>query len=105
MELKYVIPKVKETFGTLSFGSEKSENHEGGPRTKIVSRTYNLFSDIQRADDIEVIIPAAAGNKELTFKAEDRVQLINPRVAAIGYRINDQGFVRYECYADDIVKY
>lgn len=99
-----MIPKVKETFGNLSFGSEKTENFSRGRNPKLESRTYHLFSDVQRADDVEVTIPVAAGNKKLTFKAEDRVQLINPRVAAIGYRIEDQAFVRYECYADDIVK-
>ncbi|MYV16072.1 DUF961 family protein [Furfurilactobacillus milii] len=104
MDLKYVVPKVRETFGNLEFASEKSVEHERGTNTKVVSRTYNLFSDKQRADEIEVTIPATAGDKKQTLKIEDRVKLVNPRVVAIGYRIGEQAFTRYNCYADDVVK-
>lgn len=102
MELKYVVPNIKETFGTITFGSEKEEAKERGQNGKIISRTYNIFADGQRADDVEVTIPAEAGNKKLTFKVEDRIELVNPKIAAVGYKIDDQAYVRYTCYADDI---
>lgn len=105
MDLKYVIPQVKETFGTLTFGSEVSENREGGRNGKVVSRTYELFSNLQRADNIQVTIPVSAGDKKASIEVEARVKLVNPRVAAIGYRIGDQAFVDYTCNADNIVEY
>lgn len=37
-----------------------------------------LYSDIQRADDIIVVLPAKAGEKH--FKLEQRVKLINPKI-------------------------
>lgn len=102
MELKYVIPKVKETFGTLYFGSEKAELRERGRNGKVISRTYNLFSDVQRADDVEVTLPAEAGDKEKILTTEQRIELVNPKITAVGYRIGEQAFVRYTCYANDI---
>lgn len=104
MELKHIIPNIKGTFGNLTFGSEKSENREGGRNGKIISHTYNLYSDLQRADNIEVTIPAESGDKKLTIEKEARIQLINPRVSAVGYRIGDQAFTNYTCNADDIIK-
>lgn len=67
-----------------------------------LSRRYNLYSDIQRADDIEVILPQEAGEK--FFEAEENVKLINPRITAEGYKIGDRGFTNYILHADDMVK-
>ena len=47
-------------------------------RSSIVSRSYNLYSDVQRADDIMVTLPARAGEK--LFEPEQRVKLVNPRI-------------------------
>lgn len=51
-------------------------------RMTALSRSYNLYSDIQRADDFVVILPTEAGEKHFTFKA--RVKLINPCITAEG---------------------
>lgn len=103
LKLKFVVPKMKETFGELAFagpGNTTTERSNG--RVSIVSRTYHLFSDVQRADDIEVRIPASAGEKH--FEYEDVVTLVNPRITAEGYSIGDRGYTNYVLTADDMVK-
>lgn len=103
MQLKYVIPNMKETFGTLEYAGEaKVEQRRINGRSTVVTRSFNLYSDIQRADDIIVILPAEAGEKHFTF--EEKVRLVNPRIVAEGYKIGTRGFTDYKLYADDMVK-
>ena len=53
MELKYVVPNMEKTFGNLEFaGESKVEQQRINGRYTPVSRSYNLYSDVQRADDI-----------------------------------------------------
>ena len=53
MELKHVIPNMEKTFGTLEFaGENKVEQRRINGRMTVVSRSFNLYSDVQRADDI-----------------------------------------------------
>lgn len=68
MELKFVVPNMKETFGQLEFAGEGDVNQRrvNGQMT-VLSRTYNLYSTIQRADDIVVTLPAEAGEKNVRF--------------------------------------
>lgn len=103
MDLKYVVPDMEKTFGVLEFAGESDVNYS---RVKGVrrasSRSYNLFSQVQRADDITVVIPASAGEKNYGF--EDRVKLVNPRIVAEGYKIGERGFTNYVLHADDMVK-
>jgi len=73
-----------------------------GVRMAILSRSFNLYSDVQRADDIVVILPAEAGEKHFDF--EERVKLVNPRITAEGYKIGTRGFTNYILHADDMVK-
>lgn len=103
MQLKHVIPNMKETFGTLEYAGEaKVEQKRINGRLTVVARSFNLYSDVQRADDIVVILPAEAGEKHFTF--EEKVRLINPRITAEGYKIGTRGFTDYKLYADDMVK-
>ena len=103
MELKYVVPNMAQTFGNLEFaGENKIEQQRINGRFTPVSRSYNLYSDVQRADDIIVTIPAKAGEKH--FKPEQRVKLINPKITAEGYKIGNRGFTNYILSADDMVK-
>jgi len=69
MELKYVVPNMEKTFGNLEFaGESKVEQQRINGRYTPVSRSYNLYSDVQRADDIIVTIPAKAGeNRGLQY--------------------------------------
>lgn len=103
MELKHVIPDVTKTFGNLEYAGEGSvEQKRIDGRLTIASRKYNLYSDVQRADDIVVVLPAEAGEKH--FNIEDKVKIINPRIIAEGYKISNRGFTNYILYADDMVK-
>ncbi|WP_225742926.1 YdcP family protein [Marinilactibacillus sp. Marseille-P9653] len=103
MELKFVVPNMEKTFGQLEFAGEGEINQRRMNGEMIVlSRTYNLYSTVQRADDIAVTLPARAGEKLYEF--EERVALINPRITAEGYKIGERGFTRYILQADDIVK-
>ncbi|EOT30325.1 YdcP family protein [Enterococcus saccharolyticus] len=103
MELKHVVPIMKDTFGHLEFAGEGNvEQRRVNGRLTTVSRSYNLYSDVQRADDIEVILPHTAGEK--FFEFEETIQLVNPRIVAEGYKIGERGFTNYILHADDMVK-
>ena len=60
------------------------------------------FSDVQRADDIEVVIDGAAGQKQFAYM--EPIKLKNPSVTAEGYVINGRAFVDYILHAEDIEK-
>lgn len=103
MELKFVIPNMEKTFGNLEFaGEDKTEQRRINGRMTVFSRSFNLYSDVQRADDIVVILPAEAGEKHFDF--EERVKLVNPCITAEGYKIGTRGFTNYILHADDMVK-
>ena len=74
MELKFVIPNMEKTFGNLEFaGEDKVVQRRINGRLTVLSRSYNLYSDVQRADDIVVVLPAEAGEKHFGF--EERVKV------------------------------
>lgn len=103
MELKHVIPNMEKTFGILEYAGEgKVEQRRINGKPTILSRSYNLYSNIQRADDIVVILPAEAGEKH--FEPEDKIKLINPKITAEGFKIGNRGFTNYIMHADDMVK-
>lgn len=103
MELKHVIPNMEKTFGQLEYAGEgKVEQRRINGKPTILSRSYNLYSDIQRADDIIVILPAEAGEKH--FEPEVKIRLINPRIETEGYKIGNRGLTNYIMHADDMVK-
>ena len=86
MELKHVIPNMEKTFGNLEFaGENKVEQRRINGRMAVISRSYNLYSDVQRADDIIVVLPATAGEKN--FEVEEKVRLISPKITAEGYEV------------------
>ena len=86
MELKHVIPNMEKTFGNLEFaGENKVEQRRINGRMAVISRSYNLYSDVQRADDIIVVLPATAGEKN--FEVEEKVRLVNPKITAEGYEV------------------
>ncbi len=103
MELKNVFIDAEKSLGNITFagaGRESQQRINGG-RHAVISRTYSLYSDVQRADNVEVIIPGKAGVKH--FEYEEPVVLVNPRVEIEGYAINNRGYVNYKIYADDII--
>ncbi|MGM0331998.1 YdcP family protein [Enterococcus sp. AZ050] len=103
MKLKHIIPNMEKTFGQLEYAGEGTvEQRRINGKPTVLSRSYNLYSTIQRADDIEVILPADAGEKH--FEVDDKVKLVNPKITAEGYKIGTRGFTNYIMHADDIVK-
>jgi len=103
MKLKFVVPDVEKTFGNLEYAGEgevKRQRVNGA--IKVISRTYNVYSEIQRADDVSVVLPASAGDK--LFEPDDRVRLVNPRIIAEGRKIGNKGYANYILLADDLVK-
>lgn len=103
MKIMNIVPDMKGTFGKLTFAGEGEVEKQGSGRNeKIISRTYNLFSDKQRADNVEVIITGNVGQK--AFEYEDMVELENPRIEVTGKNIQGQGYTNYILYADDIKK-
>lgn len=103
MELKFVVPNMEKTFGKLSYAGEgKVEQRRVNGKMMVLSRSFNLYSTIQRADDIVVVLPDDAGDKHFEF--EDNVTLVNPRIKAEGYKIGTRGFTNYVLLADDMVK-
>ena len=102
MELKFVVPNMEKTFGNLEYtGESEVVQRRINGRMTAVSRSYNLYSDVQRADDIIVVLPAEAGEKH--FQPEQKVKLINPRITAEGYKIGTRGFTNYILLADDML--
>ena len=102
MELRFVVPNMEKTFGNLEFAGENTtEQQRINGRMAVITRSYNLYSDVQRADDVVVTLPAKAGEKH--FLPEQKVKLINPRITTDGYKIGERGFVNYILLADDIV--
>ena len=47
MELKHVIPNMEKTFGNLEYAGEgKVDQRRINGRMTVVSRSYNLYSDV-----------------------------------------------------------
>ena len=67
----------------------------------VARRSYNLYSDVQKGENVVVEIPVQAGEKH--FKYEQKVKLVNPKLYGRGYAIGDMGHTDYVLVADDIV--
>ena len=102
MKLKYIVPDMAQTFGNLEFAGENDvEQQRVNGRFVPVTRSYNLYSDIQRADDIIVVLPAKAGEKR--FNYEQKVKLVNPKITAEGKNVRGRGYTNYILTADDML--
>ena len=106
MELRYVIPNMEKTFGNLEFGGKvgarRGDTTRQGSRVVTRYRRYKLFSDVQRADDIEVVVSGKAGEKRFDYM--EPVKQVNPKITVEGYAVDGRGFTDYILHADDIVK-
>ena len=97
-------PKVTDTLiGTLEFAGESDHvfDRDKDNRRVFARRSYNLYSDVQRGENVVVEIPVQAGEKK--FKYEQKVKLVNPKLYGRGYAIGDMGHTDYVLLADDIV--
>ncbi len=101
--LRNVYINEKETFGTLKFGDlvEEMTGYVNGRRA-VTGRKYSLFSDKQRSDNVEVILPGSVKVKQFGF--DTQVHLVNPKIDDIGQVVGGSGHHNYVMYADDLVK-
>ena len=81
--------------------SEPIFERDKNNRRVLARRSYNLYSDVQKGENVVVEIPVQAGEKK--FKYEQKVKLVNPKLYGRGYAIGDMGHTDYVLVADDIV--
>ena len=97
MNLLFVVPDKEKDLGNLEFGGPEQASREDkkrvGRQEVVVQRRYKLFSDVQRADDIEVVIPAQAGEKYFDYGAGAACQPVGD-----GGRLRDQREWLYRFY-------
>ena len=98
-----VVPDMAQSFGTLEFAGESDHvfDRDKDNRRFFARRSYNLYSDVQKGENVVVEIPVQAGEKH--FKYEQKVKLVNPKLYGRGYAIGDMGHTDYVLVADDIV--
>ena len=103
MEMKYVVPDMAQSFGTLEFAGESEPifERDKNNRRVLARRSYNLYSDVQKGENVVVEIPVQAGEKK--FKYEQKVKLVNPKLYGRGYAIGDMGHTDYVLLADGSV--
>ena len=84
MEMKYVVPDMAQSFGTLEFAGESEPvfERDKNNRRVLARRSYNLYSDVQKGENVVVEIPVQAGEKH--FKYEQKVKLVNPKLYGRG---------------------
>ena len=65
MEMKYVVPDMAQSFGTLEFAGESDHvfDRDKDNRRFFARRSYNLYSDVQRGENVVVEIPVQADRK------------------------------------------
>ena len=108
MELRFVVPNMEKTFGNLEFAGENTtEQQRINGRMAVITRSYNLYSDVQRADDVVVTLPAKAGEKH--FSPEQKVKLINPRILPMAIKSGNvdlliTSYLQTICYQQKINK-
>ena len=88
MEMKYVVPDMAQSFGTLEFAGESEPifERDKNNRRVLARRSYNLYSDVQKGENVVVEIPVQAGEKK--FKYEQKVKLVNPKLYGRGYALS-----------------
>ena len=76
MEMKYVVPDMAQSFGTLEFAGESEPvfERDKNNRRVLARRSYNLYSDVQKGENVVVKIPVQTGEKH--FKYEQKVKLV-----------------------------
>ena len=56
MEMKYVVPDMAQSFGTLEFAGESEPvfERDKNNRRVLARRSYNLYSDVQKGENVVV---------------------------------------------------
>lgn len=102
MNLKFVVPDMEKTFGEITFAGPGKESSQNVNNRKVaISRRFNFYSSIQRADALEVILPGKAGGKN--FPYETPVRLVDPEITVRANVIRDNSYPVYTLRAKDMV--
>ena len=103
MEMKYVVPDMAQSFGTLEFAGESDHvfDRDKDNRRVFARRSYNLYSDVQRGENVVVEIPVQAGEKK--FKYEQKVKLVNPVADTVSRKTYTGADVDWYVKAENIV--
>ena len=65
MEMKYVVPDMAQSFGTLEFAGESEPvfERDKNNRRVLAKRSYNLYSDVQKGENVVVEIRQRLRNR------------------------------------------
>ena len=101
--MKYVVPDMAQSFGTLEFAGESEPvfERDKNNRRVLARRSYNLYSDVQKGENVVVEIPVQAGEKH--FKYEQKVKLVNPVADTVSRKTYTGADVDWYVKAEDIV--
>ncbi|CUB24445.1 hypothetical protein BN2127_JRS3_03824 [Bacillus safensis] len=105
MNLKLIVPDLKETFGEVKFAGFNRDRYKydaaRNTRTdELESRTYNLVSSVQ-GGQIEVTLPAAVELKDYNWMSD--VELVNPIIQAQARSNGNFANLVWVVLADDII--
>ena len=103
MEMKYVVPDMAQSFGTLEFAGESEPvfERDKNNRRVLARRSYNLYFDVQKGENVVVEILVQAGEKH--FKYEQKVKLVNPVADTVSRKTYTGADVDWYVKAEDIV--
>ena len=89
MEMKYVVPDMAQSFGTLEFAGESEPifERDKNNRRVLARRSYNLYSDVQKGENVVVEIPVQAGEKKFKYEQSKTCQseVVRQRLRNRGY--------------------
>lgn len=81
--------------------SEPVFERDKNNRRVLARRSYNLYSDVQKGENVVVEIPVQAGEKK--FKYEQKVKLVNPVADTVSRKTYTGADVDWYVKAEDIV--
>ena len=91
MEMKYVVPEMAQSFGTLEFAGESEPvfERDKNNRRVLARRSYNLYSDVQKGENVVVEIPVQAGavsladvRADIEATIDEAMNITDPEVQA-----------------------
>ena len=79
MEMKYVVPDMAQSFGTLEFAGESEPvfERDKNNRKVIARRSYNLYSDVDNQLNIIQVADLVLPDKDTTFNEYTTIELLS----------------------------
>ncbi len=103
MDIKFIALEEQSLRGLRFAGKNEDRNIvEGFGKNQVIKHRFFKLLSPDFPGGADVFIPADVAKSGFEFK--QKVRLINPRVIAKGVKtVNNNAFVDWELYADDIV--